>query len=847
MGEVYKACDTRLDRIVALKVCKTEFSERFEREARAVAALNHSNICTLHDVGPNYLVMEYIEGTPLKGPLPLDQALKYAVQICDALDAAHKKGITHRDLKPANILVIKSGIKLLDFGLAKVEHSKPLQDVTETIGITKEGAVLGTLQYMSPEQLHGREADARSDIFSFGLIFYEMLTGKRAFEGQSQASLISAILRDEPAALNGLVPLAPPSLQRVVSKCIAKHPDDRWQNAADLADEVRWIATLSPQAARVTLPLNVRISKLQAIVALLLLLLTGGVASHWLWPSTTQEAPVPRYLTYSGRDSSPAVSPDRKLIAFTSDRDGHSRIWLKQLASGNEFALTAGPDDFARFSTDGSMVLFSRNEGSRTSLFRAATFGGDMRKVLTDVVSADFSPDAQHIGFVRWKTDSAHQTSLIGSIKTDGSDLNVMAEVSAIQLQFPRWSPDGASLATIGSSQGGNSRDRVFVVSADGKNKRFLPSSGSGVGISSVAWISNDELVFLRGDSAEASAYLVRQNIRSGLIRSSTWPRQSVVLDVARPGTMVFDTYPSRSSLREVPLATQAGAAAYHWLARGNSVDRQPQYSPDGKRIVFSSTRSGNIDVWQIEVENGTISRLTDGPGTEYDPGFTPDGKKIIYTSDRSGHDEIYLAEADGSGVSKVTDDGVDAENGTMTKDGQWIVYVSSNPSKTGIWRIHPDGSGGHRIAAGAYSNPEVSPDGEYALYVTSLSASRNVIRMVRIADGAPIPFEIVCSFRKQTPWVMGRARWMPDGRAIAFIGQDGHGVHGVYVQDFVPGKDTSASRRSLGGFDPEMSSETFAISPDGTHMIVSVWEQTSSLMMAERVPAIMSLFTLWH
>jgi WD40 repeat protein len=362
-----------------------------------------------------------------------------------------------------------------------------------------------------------------------------------------------------------------------------------------------------------------------------------------------------------------------------------------------------------------------------------------------------------------------------------------------------------------------------------------------------VAWISNDELVFLRGDSAEASAYLVRQNIRSGLIRSSTWPRQSVVLDVARPGTMVFDTYPSRSSLREVPLATQAGAAAYHWLARGNSVDRQPQYSPDGKRIVFSSTRSGNIDVWQIEVENGTISRLTDGPGTEYDPGFTPDGKKIIYTSDRSGHDEIYLAEADGSGVSKVTDDGVDAENGTMTKDGQWIVYVSSNPSKTGIWRIHPDGSGGHRIAAGAYSNPEVSPDGEYALYVTSLSASRNVIRMVRIADGAPIPFEIVCSFRKQTPWVMGRARWMPDGRAIAFIGQDGHGVHGVYVQDFVPGKDTSASRRSLGGFDPEMSSETFAISPDGTHMIVSVWEQTSSLMMAERVPAIMSLFTLWH
>src|SRR4029077_18407481 len=199
MGDVYRARDPRLNRDVAIKVSKTEFSERFEREARAVAALNHSNICQLYDVGPNYLVMEYIEGTPLKGPLPIDQGLKYAAQICDALDAAHKKGVTHRDLKPENILVTKTGIKLLDFGLAKfAQPAKPPSDATLTMTLTGKNEIVGTLYYMSPEQLqaqaNGREIDGRSDIFSFGLVLYEMLTGKRAFEGSSPASVIAAIM-----------------------------------------------------------------------------------------------------------------------------------------------------------------------------------------------------------------------------------------------------------------------------------------------------------------------------------------------------------------------------------------------------------------------------------------------------------------------------------------------------------------------------------------------------------------------------------------------------------------------------------------------------------------------------
>jgi serine/threonine protein kinase len=247
MGEVYRAWDSRLDRTVAIKISTRQFSERFEREARAVAALNHPHICTLYDIGPNYLVMEHIEGERLKGPLPVEEALRLAIQMAEALDAAHRKGIVHRDLKPSNVLVSKAGVKLLDFGLAKM-RAPTVTEETLTQPITGEGTIVGTLQYMSPEQLQGKEADARSDIFAFGLTLYEMLTGRRAFEASSQASLIGAILHTEPPPVSSLVPVAPPALDRVVRQCLAKDPDNRWQSARDIAGELQWIAEADSQA-----------------------------------------------------------------------------------------------------------------------------------------------------------------------------------------------------------------------------------------------------------------------------------------------------------------------------------------------------------------------------------------------------------------------------------------------------------------------------------------------------------------------------------------------------------------------------------------------------------------------
>jgi eukaryotic-like serine/threonine-protein kinase len=309
MGEVYKARDTRLNRIVAVKVSKQQFSERFENEARAVAALNHPNICQLYDVGPNYLVMEFVEGAPLKGPLPIEKTVEYAAQILDALDAAHQKGITHRDLKPANILVTKQGIKLLDFGLAK--QAVRLGENESTKALTDQGQIVGTLQYMSPEQLQGKKIDARSDLFSFGCVLYELLTGKRAFDGTSAASVIAAILEREPAPLEVARPL-----DRVVRRSLAKDPNQRFQTARDLKAALSW-ALEQPQVT--TAPSQSRLGWVAA-AALAAVSIVLGVL---FWRSML---PVDRPLirldvdlgpdAVAGQFTTTAISPDERDWSF---------------------------------------------------------------------------------------------------------------------------------------------------------------------------------------------------------------------------------------------------------------------------------------------------------------------------------------------------------------------------------------------------------------------------------------------------------------------------------------------------------------------------------------------------
>src|SRR5713226_6679005 len=406
MGEVYRARDTRLDRIVAIKVLPAHLAddperrERFEREARTIASLNHPHICVLHDIGRqdgiDFLVLEYLEGETLaqrllKGPLPIEQVLQYAIEIADALDKAHRKGITHRDLKPGNIMLTKSGTKLLDFGLAKLKQevapaNVPLSQLpTASDALTAEGTIVGTLLYIAPEQLEGKEVDARTDIFAFGAVVYEMATGKKAFEGKSQAGVIGAIMSSEPPPMSSLQPMTPPALDRLVKKCLAKEPEKRWQAASDVCDELKWIAEGGSQVG-LAMPLVAQRKSRERLALSVAVVLLGAALALAGFEYVRRQAPTPQTMRFfvlppetwtlagmgtvtSGSTAPLSVSPDGRRIAFVAGGpDGKYLLWVRSLD-----ALTAQ----LLAGTEGASAPFWSPDSTALGFFA----GGKLKKI----------------------------------------------------------------------------------------------------------------------------------------------------------------------------------------------------------------------------------------------------------------------------------------------------------------------------------------------------------------------------------------------------------------------------------------------------------------------------------
>jgi Tol biopolymer transport system component len=352
--------------------------------------------------------------------------------------------------------------------------------------------------------------------------------------------------------------------------------------------------------------------------------------------------------------------------------------------------------------------------------------------------------------------------------------------------------------------------------------------------ISSVAWISNDSLIYSQPESSVAnvsttSGFIVQHDIRRGTTRPILWlPAFSSTVDVIATGRILFDAAPSQENLQEVTFSTR-GPATTRWLTRGSSNDREPVYSPDGKRVVFSSNRGGALGLWEVTVESGSVRRITDDAADGWDPAFTRDGH-LLWSSNRTGHFEIWTADADGSDAHQLSHDGVDAENPTSTPDGRWIVYESNS----GLWKMREDGSGAIRIAAAPGGGvPEVSPDNEHVVYVTGDNPRQSLAVAYRLADGKPVFRTQIAGMRVSTTF-LGRPRWMPDGRHLAFVAEDSRGIAGVVVQDFVPGRDTTATRLPLGGFNADEPTESFAISPDGRRMIVAGRAQSNEIFVAE-------------
>jgi len=859
MGEVYRARDPRLSREVAIKVLPASFAgdadrlRRFEQEARAAGVLNHPNITAVFDIGTNasdgapYVVQELLEGETLRsvlagGRLSARKTIDHALQIAQGLAAAHGKGIVHRDLKPENLFVTSEGrMKILDFGLAKLTHQEEGQPVTSvptaTAG-TEPGVVLGTLGYMAPEQVRGRPADARSDIFSFGAILYEMLSGRRAFHGDSAADTMSAILREDPPDLSVTNQSVSPGLDRIVRHCLEKNPEQRFQSAHDVGFALAELSGTSGQAVPVAARgRSASWRPLGVLLGAAAVLLTGFGLGR-LTGAASPDPPEIQPLTYSGSDRQPAASPDGKTIAFVSNRDGKGRIWIKQVSEGSEAVLTGGPDDYGpRFSPDGASILFARSSSAAdASLYRVAAVGGEPRKILSDAHEGDWSPDGSRIAFLR---GAPGQTTVVGVAASDGSGARILAEYKATTLGRPRWTPDGKAIVVVQRSGTSTAAGVFYRLSADGAERRVLSPPQARGQLSSVAW-SDGRMVYMQGAASTSSV----RTVTAQVLEQSPGSRSARVLlhvanfgsslDILGDGRLVFDSAIARMSLREVAAGGPLTAAAHGWVARGQSTDRQPVYSADAKRIVFASDRGGNFDVWEANLETGALRKLTDQPGEDWDPAISPDGRHLLWSSNRSGHFEIWVADADGSGARQVTHDGHDAENPTMTPDGQWIVYSSAGDTpRQGLWKIHPDGSGDTRLVAGSLVHPELSPDGHYVVYHLPTAS-----RVVRLADGQVLPFTIDL---EKLGMGGGRARWMPDGKRLAFVGgTPDRTAYGVFVQDFsTQAADTSASRRPLAGFDPERATDSFAISPDGSRIVLSEAEFRADIFIASGVPGV--------
>ncbi len=688
MGEVYRATDTRLDRTVAIKVLpehladRADLRERFEREAKAVSSLNHPHICTLHDIGEqdgiHYLVMEYVDGETLqqrleKGRLPLDQALEYAIQIADALDKAHRQSVVHRDLKPGNIMITKSGTKLLDFGLAKLKgdaaevsplSQMPTQDAPAPL--TAEGTILGTLQYMAPEQLEGKEADSRTDIFAFGTVVYEMVTAKKAFQGASQASLIGAILRDDPQPMSELQTMTPPSLDHIVTTCLDKDPDMRWQAASDLVRELKWcveggslVGAPAPVTSRRKHRERLWIGTTVLLTALTILLAVG----RFFQPESTEFGRI-EFLLATQAIFDFAVSPDgRHVVVQGVGPDGSNMLWLRSLDSRELRALTGITTQFPQpfWSPDSRSIGFFAEQK-----LKKIDIGGGPVQTLCDVADpkgASWNEQGLIVFASRGESGrtTLYSVSSAGGVPTPVTTLNDAS--SELGHGFPEFLPDGRRfLYQVRASD--PEQAGVYLGSLDSEERSRLLATNLP------ARYAMGHLLFVQDGSLMAQSF----NVSDASIKGEAFPLIEEILVNRSFGRAAF------SASANGVLASRSSdftANRLVWFDRsGNRLESfekdnaaEPRLSPDEKQIALSE----GGDIWILDLERGFSTGFTYDQAADDFPVWSPDGATIVFASDRDGGSNLYQKPASGAGEPELLFEGCAAPT-SWSLDGRFLL-----------------------------------------------------------------------------------------------------------------------------------------------------------------------------
>jgi Tol biopolymer transport system component/tRNA A-37 threonylcarbamoyl transferase component Bud32 len=817
MGEVYRALDTRLDRIVAVKILPSRLSEdpqareRFEREARTISSLNHPNICTLHDVGHqngvDYLVMEYLEGETLasrlnKGALAPDQVLKYGIEICEGLEMAHRTGVVHRDLKPGNIMLTKTGVKLMDFGLAKSlpMHASAAANLTVTLSsvaanspLTEKGTVIGTFQYMSPEQVQGKEVDGRSDIFSLGAVLYEMVTGKRAFAGKSQLSVAMAILEDEPAPIGSVKPLTPVALDHAIVCCLAKNPEGRWQTARDLALELKWAAESGAHTGTLTAagPRKTRRQWLAWSVAALLgvtLVLTTFLFRGKRPPVT---APVRFEIRLPAGALAFTLSPDGRQLAFLAPgTDGRNLVWIRALDSLEPHPLPGTENVLVPvfWSPDSRFIAFE----SGSKLKKIGISGGPPQDIC-DAFAMALGGGWNRDGTIIFGTtgNGIMQVPASGGVPALLTTTEGRNEVHT----FPSFLPDGRHFVYLRAPE----NPGVYLGSLDVKpeqqsSRRILSTSVMPVYAAS-ADPRMGHLLFLREGTLLAQAFDER----------SLQPQGNPIPVAERVGSL-FQSGLFSASPGGV-LAYSAGPTTI-WLSHLSWFDRQGKkldnagppgtysyadfaLSPDGTRLATSKidprVAEGETGIWLLDLLRGVSTRLTFDLAPDSAPVWSPDGSRVAFTAVRAGGYGIYQKATNGAGKEqelvravgdpKLTDD--------WSRDGRFLLYTQRDPRTHGdLWVLPLAGNGTPSGAAKPFANTEFSE---------------------------------------------GEGRFSPNARWIAYA-SDESGRSEIYIQPF-PAPPNGGSKTLIsrdGGSQPHWrrdGKELFYLSPDGKLMATDVTE----------------------
>ncbi len=754
MGEVYRAHDTRLDRDVAIKVLLGNLSsdpslrQRLEREAKAVSKLSHPHICTLHDIGTqdgvDFLVMELVEGESLeqrllKGPLPTDQTIRYASQIADALAKAHKRGFTHRDLKPGNIMLTKSGAKLMDFGLAKQSGPAPLaaaltEMTADQAKLTGEGAIVGTFQYMAPEQLEGKEADARTDIFALGEVIYEMATGKPAFTGKSRASLIAAILTIDPPSIIDLQPLAPTSLERVVRKCLAKDPDDRWQSASDLASELTWMLASGSQAgAPAVASRKTRQNAIWIGVALgaaLLFAVLGWRIGHGEQNTNPVHLTVtlpPGKSLFNDSTGPLAISPDGSSIVYAAYGDDRkTQLYLRRLGSfeSTPIAGTEGAQT-PFFSPDGEWLGFASDDyklkkillrgGSAVVVTEGAgSVGGVWADDNTIYYLKSFTSGVYAVPAAGGQSRRVTQT---GSTPDDRAHLWPSALPGGTGLIFTVWtgrSFDDARIEGVSLSSG---KHKVLI--EGGTGGRYLPNGY-------LAFARNGTLFVVGFDPKRMELKGTPVPVVEGVVTGAS--NGDARFAVSDNGTLAFQPGAVTSFQRNLVWMDRGGKAAN--ITPEVKPYGSPAVSPDGKHIALI-LQGSTFDVWVYDLERGALTKVSFG-GDDYEPHWSPDGKMLAYTSSKSGHTQVYVKHGILQGNETMLTDGPEFKDlYGWTPDGREIIFGRQNKD-TGADLYAAAIEGDHKprtlvVAPFDQTEASISSDGKWLAYVSNESGQREV------------------------------------------------------------------------------------------------------------------------